>query len=75
MIVGGLLYRLGSKLVSTSGRLEERLAPVCWRCHEPLWPGDMNLVPGDDFEHRLVWACRGCVSDRDRDAVREFVGE
>lgn len=62
------MFRLGDELLPTSARLEMALAPACWRCGRVLWPGDLNLVPGEKA-HPYVWVCAGCVSDDDREAL------
>ena len=69
-IVGGLMFRLGDKLIPTSGRLATRLAPVCWRCGAALWPLEMHLVPGESA-HPYVWVCANCVSSHDRGEMSE----
>jgi hypothetical protein len=69
-IVGGLMFQVGDKLLPTSGRLEMRLAPVCWRCAGALWPTEMHLVPGEE-PHGYVWVCAGCVSSDDRTEMSE----
>lgn len=63
-IIGGVLVMRDGRTYSTSFREEMRLAPVCWRCSEPLYGAD-ELVASDEPEHPWVWVCSGCTSEAD----------